>query len=770
MKKKVFSVAALWLTLTLLVFAYTDRNEYTWSFAGDDTAHVLVTEQRAAQEEAAYAAAMAREKAEADARRAVGEWGKDDQYNGAPIASPAIDEAHGLNLMWGAYDVTVRYASPVPFGMRAVSAGRQAFIRGGQAELSGGGEIAFSFTLTDSTEHLSFACDLPEGAQIESITVHKRGAGVFSADLAAYALLAGAAATLLLVLSWDRSGAGAENRRDALFVILTALFASMPLLWSGVYYGHDLLFHLNRIEGIAAGLRAGQFPVRIHASTLLGYGYASSQFYPELFMYIPAAMRNLGVSLSASVRVFEMLIHLAAAAVCYFSCRSLLRDRLTALGATALYVLCPYRLANIYVRATLGESLAMIFFPLLILAMAEVLTRDEKKWPLLAVSMTGIFMSHLLSTMFAAALCALAALCCAKRLLREPRRILAIVMAAGVTCLCSLVFVVPFLDYTMNTYISTSVAIDSAAHVMRFGAFLVGFPGEVTELPYEALDFSYTVGMVPGLALMLGCAALIARLYMSGVSREGEARRNDRLALCMLALGALCLAGATGLFPWAWACSLSRPFSTLFKQIQYPWRLVGVAAPLLSIAAAWGLMRDEKHRKTALMLIAMLNVVFSGYVMQIFVQDAPLITKDSYCDTRIGQYEYTYEGTEKSALVPGEIIAGKTELYTVREYEKQGTNLSFALDIPEGCAYIDVPLLYYRGYDAEVNGEAASRIKRGHNNVLRVYGAFVPGENAVRVWYDEPALWTAAAWASLAGGVLLGALCARMGGKPRRRA
>lgn len=45
-----------------------------------------------------------------------------------------------------------------------------------------------------------------------------------------------------------------------------------------------------------------------------------------------------------------------------------------------------------------------------------------------------------------------------------------------------------------------------------------------------------------------------------------------------------------------------------------------------------------------------LCVVFSGYTMQTMVQqDAPL-QKETYTDTRISQFEYTYLGTEKTAL------------------------------------------------------------------------------------------------------------------------
>lgn len=67
----------------------------------------------------------------------------------------------------------------------------------------------------------------------------------------------------------DKTERGRKNRRDAMILVCAAAFACMPLLWRGVYDGHDLLFHLNRIEGIASGLRNGQFPVRIHSSTLL---------------------------------------------------------------------------------------------------------------------------------------------------------------------------------------------------------------------------------------------------------------------------------------------------------------------------------------------------------------------------------------------------------------------------------------------------------------------------------------------------------------------
>lgn len=435
MKKKWLSVAGLWLALIALVFIYTDRNEYTWRYEGDELGQIVISSEEADARQTQADAAMALEQQAAQARTDANRWGTDE--DSVEPFRQAQNEDGGLNLTWGRYEVTVDYDGAAKADVRVVSAGYQAFIENGEVheemeEENGRFEqLSFGFNLTDSTPDLYLASENPE--DIVGVTVHKAGAGVFSADLCAYAALVGAVLTVLLALSWDKTERGRKNRRDAMILVCAAAFACMPLLWRGVYDGHDLLFHLNRIEGIASGLRNGQFPVRIHSSTLLGYGYAAPEFYPELFLYFPAALRNLGVSLSASVRVFEACINLATALACYLCVRSLMRSRRAAVGASVLYTLCIYRLVNLYTRATLGESLAMIFFPIVLLGLYEVLRRNEKRWPLLALGMTGVCMSHLLSTLFCAAFCALAAVLSVKKLFAEKRRILAILLAAGVT-------------------------------------------------------------------------------------------------------------------------------------------------------------------------------------------------------------------------------------------------------------------------------------------------------------------------------------------------
>lgn len=64
---------------------------------------------------------------------------------------------------------------------------------------------------------------------------------------------------------------------------------------------------------------------------------------------------------------------------------------------SVLYTFATYRLTNLYYRAALGESLAMVFLPLLLWGTYEIFYGQEKKWFLMVLGVTGVLESHVLS-------------------------------------------------------------------------------------------------------------------------------------------------------------------------------------------------------------------------------------------------------------------------------------------------------------------------------------------------------------------------------------
>ena len=160
-----------------------------------------------------------------------------------------------------------------------------------------------------------------------------------------------------------------------------------------------------------------------------------------------------------------------------------------------------------------------------------------------------------------------------------------------------------------------------------------------------------------------------------------------------------------------------------------------------------------------------LCVVFSGYTMQTMVQRLPELEKETYTDTRIGQFEYTYPCTEKTALKVGDVRTSQPGVCNVLSYEKRGTELTATVQLEGEAAYIELPLLYYPGYRAEIDGQAQT-VARGTNNMVRVYGLSSGESGTVHVWYQPPTAWLIAQGASVLGALLLAASLRRM----RRRA
>ncbi|MDE5893800.1 MAG: hypothetical protein K2H45_12840, partial [Acetatifactor sp.] len=293
-----------------------------------------------------------------------------------------------------------------------------------------------------------------------------------------------AALTLWLMLLLGREKAGGE--RAVVFCVLlgvTAL-ASYPLFVPTVGFGHDLNFHLYRIEGIKDGLLSGQFPVRLHPTHNHGYGYISSSVYPELFLYFPALLRLLGASPVMAYNTFLTMINAVTAWIMYVCAKGITRSRYGGLLASVLYTLSTWRIMNLYYRAALGEALAMVFFPVLLYGLYLLLTGDHRKWWVLALGCSGIFQSHIISTVFAAfTILAAAAVYCREFL--QKQRFLGFVRAGVLTVLLNLWYLVAFVTY----YLGEDLAIKHTPENTEFFQNAV-FPAEFFNLFNTSFGYS----------------------------------------------------------------------------------------------------------------------------------------------------------------------------------------------------------------------------------------------------------------------------------------
>ena len=83
------------------------------------------------------------------------------------------------------------------------------------------------------------------------------------------------------------------SKKDLIIILAISALFCIPII-TNLGEGDDLYYHLNRIEGIAQGLKAHTFPVYIYPYHNYGFGYAAPMFYSDVFLYIPSILYLLG--------------------------------------------------------------------------------------------------------------------------------------------------------------------------------------------------------------------------------------------------------------------------------------------------------------------------------------------------------------------------------------------------------------------------------------------------------------------------------------------
>lgn len=548
-------------------------------------------------------------------------------------------------------------------------------------------------------------------------------------------LIAGVALYALLVFlrepkrgtNGQLAEAGLTETTVRLLFIAVALFASLPLMREFLVRGQDLPFHLMRIENLKDGLLDGQFPVQIGPRYANGLGYTTSIVYPDLFLYLPAVFRLCGVSIPVSYLAFLFLIHLATLLVTWHAVRRLTGRDTVAVIVSIVYTLCVYRISCTYIRAAVGEVLALIFYPCVMLGMAEALHEGKvSKW--LIAGMTGLIQTHVISVEIAVIACALYTLLCVVFRKTTFQSLLRLAAAAGITVLLNLWFLVPFLRFSMEDLrmfgFNSRTPLHAAYPAQLFASFVEPFG--------EAAYLGTTAEMPSSAGLLLGVSVFLFLL-----NNDKEDKRLLTLNRVSMGFAFLMLLICTTLFPWAYVAKIPVLNQLLFA-VQFPWRFLGLASFLLAMAfgiSAYGLGRgSRKLLLVACLVLAALNI--APYMDQFVQSDRQdVLTAQKYDVADIEGYllmDYFYADTDYSAFLHYPIRITAPDTVSITEFSKQGTHLSFRYST-DTAQTVTLPLYRYPGYTALRNGEAAP-ILDGDNHLMAL--SLPAGEGTVAVRYE----------------------------------
>lgn len=619
------------------------------------------------------------------------------------------------------------------------------------------GDVMITEQLSSQENEKVITLNLDEDVQGLKIYVHFCGQGTYihrglsvettkivNTDTIAWLLILG---TLFFIIGIMIYHNPTKEKRKSVLVLVCLLgitvFASYPMFSNYLIRGHDILFHLTRIEGIKSGLLSGQFPVRLHTSTYYGYGYAPAIFYPELFLYFPALLRIAGVSLTGTVQIFIIFINFATAGIMYFSAYRISKIRSIGIISSMLYVLASYHLCDLYTRFALGEALAMAFIPLLIYGVYELFYNDYSKWKYVVLGATGILQSHIITTLVAIAFVGLAAVICINKIL-EKNRFIACIKATVFTVLVNLWFAVPLITMMREDMNVSSLARNVEDLTLYASQLFINFTMNGNSRNIIGLDMEGVMPLHIGLPILVGVALFI---YLM-VSNKVRDKRQENVVVALSGFGALSAYATTNLYPWKLIVNIPL-LGKASRMIQFPWRLLSFATAFLAIVAAYGvfyLVKKAETRRVLMAAVFAISVLFAAQYMDDF------LNRDIYCykgattdKTGIGTGEYYYDGTNYFKLRErGEVVVSSSDSVLVQASERINgkLNVNYKNSSNEE-QYIEVPLAYYPFYKARLDNKEELKISKGENNVVRIA---IPANSGgkVKIYYQKEMLWLVA--------------------------
>lgn len=490
------------------------------------------------------------------------------------------------------------------------------------------------------------------------------------------------------------------------YFIILVFIMSIPLLQEGFVSGDDWEYHLSRIQNISDCLSHGIFPAKIHITSLWGYGYGSGLFYPNFFLYFPAILRCVGLSLSVSYKIFLIVVIVSTIISSYFSTKYIFKSRYAAIIASTLFITSQAAIHNMYLRCAVGETLASIFCPMIVAALYNIIyDRFSKPW-ILILGFLGLLYSHTISLFLMGLIFALILIIKFKTvfLLKGElkyyglRVAIKMFISAIAVLLLSISYWLPMLEQFSSEKFNVNYAMvrlqENTLKVREL--FCIGRPG--LGLPLLLLSICSICFVNKNLRSKLSCKFIFIGLILSFFS--------------------------TKLFPWKFLNY------TIMTKIQFPWRLYTMAAVFLSIGIGGCIhfaLKKIKQRQIVLIFLFVVTNIFAVNVLTSMAQ--PIGLPEDICNQLYsigGGCEWLPINTDRSKFnAPNQVYASDGESIDI--IKRTGNTIYFKYDDNSESEenYFDVPLLFYKGYSATISTldgtvKNLDVVKSTNNNLCRV--------------------------------------------------
>lgn len=496
-------------------------------------------------------------------------------------------------------------------------------------------------------------------------------------------------------------------------LVLLALLVSIPVILpyfnAGFFPTHDGEWAVVRLVDMFRILRDGQFPARMSGALNFGYGYPLFNFAYPFPYYLGIPIYFVLGSFVASVKTIFAASVIFSGIFMFLASNALWKNKWAAAISTMLYVYLPYRMVDLYVRGSIGESLAFALFPLIFYLMLKLFDAPLTRFTilLLSLSVSVLILTHnIMAILFLPVLIIFlsARVICEKR--RDVLKAFLLCMLLGVGL--AAFFWVPALFEKSNILLSKTPIADRNLYFVNLNQLIIPSWGYAS--PTGSDGFSYQLGTAQVIVLI---ASLLLIVYSFTRNRFFQTSAHKYVVI----LEVIYFLAFLMLFSFTSSIWKILPF---YKEINYPWTVLSQLGFITSLLAGF-IAVGGKVLRYAMVIVSVIAVILS-------LQYA----KPSEYVNRGEDFYMTNEATTTSSkeLMPlwvkevpethykekVEIIKGSAEIKNLIFNSKK---LSFDY-ISHDDAVFRINTIYYPGWNLKVNGKKSEIIYSNKNGLMEV--------------------------------------------------
>ena len=508
---------------------------------------------------------------------------------------------------------------------------------------------------------------------------------------------------------------------------------------------HDGNYHLYRFATSISAFDDGQKFLQLDADQLQGFGQAPNLFYGPMLSWLVLVVFKITSNLQISLMFLMLVATIATTFGAYYASKKIFKSEKAGFFTALFFTLEPFHVGELLTRGSFSEYLAFVFIPFIILAIYQIIFEsktDFKRIFMLAFSAFGIIMNHNLTAVLIAAMAALFVVFNIRKVFSKPKILFSLILAGILAVGFSAIFILPFLEvrevgiYNIFNPDFQKWFYVNGSQVTPADAWL---PTNMFRPP--AGHASVVFGLSPVL-LVLTIGFLVFR-------KDIKNENYRRFSMMSIIISAIFVLFSTRIFAFIPAVQ------NFHSMLQFSQRMLIIQSVLLPFVAGYFIGEKLKNKReimitAAIASISYIHITTSAIEPGKFALPMNVGIDYNLIDINIamGEYQPIFPKVENvkdiSATAAGyvkktisekgrkaDVISGSAK---ISGFEKKGSRMRLAVSENKNGAEIELPMFYYPGFKAVLNGKLVKTSYSSKNRMVSV--KLNPGQNgALEVYY-----------------------------------